>query len=532
MKKELGIFAGLAAIFLVAYFLNLADTQIQNAIIEAFSMLQWYARKHTLACVIPAMFIAGGIATFLSKEAVLRHLGPKANKLEAYTVASVSGTVLAVCSCSVLPMFAGIYRVGAGLGPASAFLYSGPAINVMAIFLTARVLGFQIGLARVIGAVLFAYVIGYAMALIFRSEEQSREKTIMQLPDPPPSRRSLLQTSLYFASMIGFLVFSDWANPSKAVVPVKQDVVAVAAKGTRLTLPEKAQLDVAMIEESGDHLTVELREPIAGLEEKARIVLAKSDVRVDAVRRGNPGTIIAVNAGAVAVTADKARFRLPDGARLIAAVLQDTRTDMTLQTEQPVGNLHKQAKLVVAKADIDLGAIGEETPANYRWAAWVFDHRWYFAGACAAALAAMLMFWFDRAELGEWMGQTWSFAKLIIPLLFAGVFITGFVGALLPEEQVARWVGGNSLAANFIASLIGAMWYFATLTEIPILEALFGLGMGKGPGLALLLAGPALSVPSIAVIYSVVGFKKTAVFVGLVVVMSTIVGMVFGAFVV
>ncbi len=457
MKRELAIFAGLAAIFLVAYFVNLADAKVQNAIMEAFSMLQWYARKHTLGCVIPAMFIAGGIATFLSKEAVLRHLGPKANKLEAYTVASVSGTVLAVCSCSVLPMFAGIYRVGAGLGPASAFLYSGPAINVMAIFLTARVLGFDIGLARVIGAVLFAYLIGYAMARIFRSEEQTRERAIMQLPDPPPSRRSLLQTSLYFASMIGFLVFSDWASPSKTVVPIKQQVVAV--------------------------------------------------------------------------TADKASVRLPDNARLVAAVLQDTRTHMTLQIDQPVGSLPRQARLVLAKRDVDLDAIGDQTPPNYRWAAWVFDHRWYFAGACAVALAMMLLFWFDRVELGEWMGQTWSFAKSIIPLLFAGVFVTGFVGALLPEEQVARWVGGNGLAANFLAAVIGAMWYFATLTEIPILEALFGLGMGKGPGLALLLAGPALSVPSIAVIYSVVGFKKTAVFVGLVVVMSTIAGMVFGAFV-
>jgi len=209
MKKELAILAGLAAIFLVAYFLNLADPSIQNAVMEAFSMLQWYARNHTLACVIPAMFIAGGIATFLSKEAVLRHLGPKANKLEAYSVASVSGTVLAVCSCSVLPMFAGIYRVGAGLGPASAFLYSGPAINVMAIFLTARVLGFNIGLARVIGAVAFAYIIGYLMAVIFRKEEQTREKAFLQVPDPPPSRRNLLQTSLYFASMIGFLVFRN-----------------------------------------------------------------------------------------------------------------------------------------------------------------------------------------------------------------------------------------------------------------------------------------------------------------------------------
>jgi uncharacterized membrane protein YraQ (UPF0718 family) len=305
MKKEWGIFLGLLTIFLIAYLLNFTDPKIQVAIMEAFYMLQWYARNHTLACVVPAMFIAGAIATFFSKEAVLRHLGPKANKVEAYGVASVSGTVLAVCSCSVLPMFAGIYRVGAGLGPAAAFLYSGPAINVMAIFLTARVLGVDLGIARIIGSVVFAVVIGLIMAAIFRKDEQEREVALMQLPDPPPSKRSLWQTALFLGAMIAFLVFADWANPS------------------------------------------------------------------------------------------------------------------------------------------------------------------------------------------------------------------------IPEELVASWVGGNSLLANFMASLIGAMWYFATLTEIPILEALIGLGMGRGPALALLLAGPALSLPSIAVIYSVIGFKKTFVFVFLTVIMST-----------
>ncbi len=197
MKKEWGIFLGLLAIFLIAYLLNFTDAKIQAAIMEACYMLQWYARNHTLACVVPAMFIAGAIATFFSKEAVLRHLGPKANKVEAYGVASVSGTVLAVCSCSVLPMFAGIYRVGAGLGPASAFLYSGPAINVMAIFLTARVLGFDLGIARVIGSVSFAVIIGLIMAAVFRKDEQDREVALMQLPDPPPSKRSLWQTSAY-----------------------------------------------------------------------------------------------------------------------------------------------------------------------------------------------------------------------------------------------------------------------------------------------------------------------------------------------
>ena len=441
MKKELTIFAVLAGIFLLAYFLNFGSPEIQNAIMEAFYMLQWYAREHTLACVVPAMFIAGAIAAFLNKEAVLRHLGPKANKVEAYSVASVSGTVLAVCSCSVLPMFAGIYRVGAGLGPASAFLYAGPAINVMAIFLTARVLGFELGFARVVGAVLFGVVIGLLMALIFRKDEEARTAATMQLPDPPPSKRTLRQTGLFFAAMLAFLVFSDWADPSQTIL------------------------------------------------------------------------------------------QKTDGTEMVVAVLQRTTEHYRVQLEEPLGDLEKGKKLIVPISEIAPDGVKQQTPENYRWAAAVRNHRWYLAGACGLAVVVMLWRWFEREELDEWMAQTWDFSKKIIPLLFGGVLVTGFVGALIPEEQVASWVGGDSLLSNFVASLIGAMWYFATLTEIPILEALTGLGMGKGPALALLLAGPALSLPSIAVIYSVVGFKKTAVFVTLTVVMSTFVGMMFGWFV-
>ena len=438
MKKELGIFLGLTAVFLVAYLLNLSDPKIQNAILEAFYMLQWYARFHTLACVVPAMFIAGAIATFLSKEAVLRHLGPKANKIEAYGVASVSGTVLAVCSCSVLPMFAGIYRVGAGLGPASAFLYSGPAINVMAIFLTARVLGMDLGIARILGSVTFAVIIGLIMAAVFRGDEEKREAAVMRLPDPPPAKRGLLQTAIFFAAMIAFLVFSDWASPSQTILH----------------------------------------------------------------RR--------------------------DGTKMQVAVLMETTEMVRVQVEEPVGQWKKGAKLMIPLSEI----VSREqvTPESYQWAATVHRYRWYAAFACLALTLLMMGAWFDRQELSDWTGQTWSFAKSIIPLLFGGVFVTGFVGALIPEELVASWVGGSGFQANVVASLIGALWYFATLTEIPILEALLGLGMGRGPALALLLAGPALSLPSIAVIYSVIGFKKTLVFCALTVLMSAVVGMVFGWF--
>ncbi len=437
-KKQLSIFAAMVGVFLFAYFVNFSSPEIQKAISEAFYMLQWYARYHTLACVVPAMFIAGAIATFFSKEAVLRHLGPKANKVEAYGVASTSGTVLAVCSCSVLPMFAGIYRVGAGLGPASAFLYSGPAINVMAIFLTARVLGFDLGIARIIGSIVFAVVIGLIMAMIFRKDEEVRTAAVMQLPDPPPAKRKLWQTALFFVCMITFLIFSDWANPSTTVI-------------------EKT-----------------------------------------------------------------------DGTHMHVSVLIRTAETYRVQLKEPLGNLKEGAKLMLDISDI--ASEVDSTPDNYKWVAWVFHHRWYIAGGFFLAVLAMSFGWFDRQELGEWMGQTWFFSKTIIPLLFGGVLVTGFVGALIPEEMVARWVGGESFLSNLIASMIGGMWYFATLTEIPILESLLGLGMGRGPALALLLAGPALSLPSIAVIYSVIGFKKTFTFVALTVIMSTMAGMVFGWF--
>lgn len=451
-RKDLGILITLVVVFLLAYFLNFASPQIQNAVLEAFLMLQWYARNHTLACVIPAMFIAGGIATFLSKEGVLRHLGPKANKLEAYAVASVSGTVLAVCSCSVLPMFAGIYRVGAGLGPAAAFLYSGPAINVMAIFLTARVLGFDLGLARVIGAVIFAVVIGLIMAWIFRSEENSRLKAALALPESPTPKRRLWQNAAFLGSMIAFLVFSDWSDPSQ----------------TRVELTPNAQITLM----DGSQRTVNFERPVS------------------------------------------------------VAVLMETTSSYRLQMEESVDNLAKGMKFNVEKTAVVSRA--QDTPPGYEFAAWVYRNRWYFAGVFLLLTVVMALGWFEKAELGAWLLETWSFSKQIIPLLFIGVFVTGFVGVLLPEKVVGGLVGGNSVRANLVASVIGAAWYFATLTEIPILEALIGLGMGKGPALSLLLAGPALSLPSIAVIYSVWGLKKTASFVVLTVILSTIAGIIFG----
>ena len=429
--KDWKKFAWLVGIFLVAYFLPLGNAKVSNAVLEAFRLLQWYAINHTLACVVPAMFIAGAISTFLSQASVMRYLGPKANRPLAYTVASVSGVVLAVCSCSVLPMFAGIYTMGAGLGPASAFLYSGPAINVMAIFLSARVLGLDLGVARAIGAMSFAFVIGLLMAVIFRRGEKKRNDLAMQMPKPPHSRRPLWKTSAYFVCMILLLVFSDWYNTNDVTITLKN------------------------------------------------------------------GTVLNAN------------------------VRYSTQDALDVQEYQPDGRLATDLRRL-NRADI---AATEPVPG---FTMTVHSIKWYLAGAMGLAVLLMVWRWFDRQEVKQWMQATWDFGMMIVPLLFGGVFVTGFIGALIPEQYVATLVGGESLGSNFVAAFVGMIWYFATLTEIPITEMLMRLGMGKGPALALLLAGPALSLPSILVIYKIVGWRKTFVFCALTVVMSTMVGWAFG----
>ncbi|MBL9136005.1 MAG: permease [Verrucomicrobiales bacterium] len=432
-RKELQVLAWMTGVFLLAYFLPLSNDTVQHAIQEAFKLLQWYVRNHTLACVVPAMFIAGAVTTFLSKEIVLRHLGPTSSKPKAYGVASVSGTVLAVCSCSVLPVFAGIHRLGAGLGPAIAFLYSGPAINVLAIFLTARVLGMPIGIGRAVGAIVFSIVIGWIMAMIFHREESVRVREAMAMPEAPPPSRPLWKTSLLLSGMVAFLVISDWYNP---------------------------------------------------------------------------GNVVVTTSG---------------GQTFSAISLQETRDEVVYQLEAPWNDRPVGAKFTLPKTEI---ATVREADT---WVIWLHHRKWWFAGAVGGVVLLMVWRWLDRTEISEWMGNTWDFSKQIVPLLFGGVFAVGFVGALIPETTVARWVGDNSLSSNLAASVIGAFWYFATLTEIPICEALGKLGMHQGPMLTLLLAGPALSLPSILVLKSVMGWRKTLSFTGLVIGLATLTGWAFGA---
>ena len=416
------------AVFLACFYLPVGTERFDNAILEAFHLTKWYAQEHVLLCLIPAFFIAGAIGVFVSQGAVMKYLGPSANKLLAYGVASVSGTILAVCSCTILPLFSGIRRMGAGLGPACAFLYSGPAINVLAIILTARILGTEMGIARGVGAVIFSIVIGGLMAFIFRAEEKDKMALQMALPEEE-QKRSLLQNGLYFGAMVAILVFANWGKPVEttgvwaAIYNVKWLVTAGFA----------AALGVILVVWFG-------------------------------MRAWKVGLVAAVVAGLAL---------LFPGHPVIA----------------------------------------------------------FTAGFVGLSVFTST----DKDELGDWFSSSWGFAKQILPLLLFGVLVAGAllgrVGheGLIPSEWVARAVGGNSFMANFFASFAGAFMYFATLTEVPIVQGLIGSGMGKGPALALLLAGPALSLPNMLVINSVLGVKKTVTFVSLVIVMATFSGMFYGS---
>ncbi|MCX7944286.1 MAG: permease [Deltaproteobacteria bacterium] len=380
-KKLLLIFL---VIFLSFWFLPIDNLSFRNALIEALALTKWYAREHVIFCLVPAFFIAGAISVFISQDSLMRYLGIKANKIVAYSVASISGSVLAVCSCTVLPIFAGIYKRGAGLGPAITFLYSGPAINILAIILTARVLGIEIGVARAIGSILFSVLIGIIMAILFKSNDRERISDTSELPYEPPKKKSLVN-AIYFTLLVGLLIFLNWGEAE-----------------------------------------------------------------------------------------------------------------------------------------------------NNNFFNFVHSIKWYLSGLVFIFLCITTFKWFTKDELILWADSSWQYIKMMFPLLFVGVFAAGFLfgrpgnEGIIPSEFVRSLVGGNSLTSNLFASVIGTIMYFATLTEVPIVQGLLGSGMGKGPALALLLSGPALSLPNIIVISNILGTKKTMVYVLLVIIFSTIIGLIFG----
>jgi uncharacterized protein len=421
--------AWIAGIFVVFYFLPVGSARFDGAVTEALALTQWYAREHVLLCLVPAFFIAGAISVFLRERAVLRYLGPRAPKPVAYGVASVSGTLLAVCSCTVLPLFGGIYASGAGLGPASAFLYSGPAINVLAIVLTANVLGAEIGIARALGAVVFALVIGLLMHLVFRRSEVERSGQWLPASEDDDAGRPIWQIASFFGAMVAILVFANWGAPDTAAGLW----YAVYAAKWKLTAASALLLAWALVRWMG---------------------------------------MGALEVGATAVVTAALALAVP---------------------HEPL--------IPFAAATLGL------------------------------SLAAST----SGGEAGEWFGASWGFAKQIFPLLLIGILAAGLLlgrpghEGLIPSTWVAEAVGTNSLGANLFAAVTGAFMYFATLTEVPILQGLLGNGMANGPALTLLLAGPALSLPSILVIRSFMGTKKTLVFLALVVVMATAAGMIYGA---
>lgn len=414
--------------FIVLYSMPVEDIAFQRAVQESLMLTRWYAREHVLLCLVPAFFIAGGISVFLKQEAVMHYLGPGAPRILSYGVASVSGTILAVCSCTVLPLFAGIYSMGAGIGPASAFLYSGPAINVLAVILTARVLGPELGIARAVGAVVFAIIIGLIMALLFRKTERNR---VPAESSEAAETRPLIQNILFFVSMVAILIFANWGRPST-------DTGIWASIYTCKWL-------------------------LTG--------------------------ISAIGLGAILT----GWFHVRLWKILLAGIVTAT-------------------------------------------VSWGFPHV-PEAGFAVGLTGLVLSLASTPGEMVQWLDETWTFTKQIMPLLLIGVLLAGLAlgrpghEGLIPSGWISSMVGENSIGANLFASVAGAFMYFATLTEVPILEGLIGNGMASGPALALLLAGPALSLPNMLVIHSIIGFKRTAAFTLLVILMATLTGLLAGIFI-
>ncbi|MFO7620948.1 MAG: permease [Bacteroidales bacterium] len=443
IKKEFKILAWIVAVFVFAFFMPIESERFDTAIAATLDLVKWYAREHVILCLLPAFFIAGVISVFVSQASVLKYFGAQAKKWVAYTVASVSGTILAVCSCTILPLFSSIHKRGAGLGPAIAFLYSGPAINILAIILTARILGFELGVARVIGAVAFSIIIGLSMSLIYRKEEKAKREEQMNIVSPP-EKRPMWQTSLHFFTLVLILVFANWGRPAEGDTT------------------------------STWYFIWHFKWWITGL---FSLVLCYSLIKIL-----------------------KIRWQWVLGAALVT-ILSVIVSNNLIESDRLRPLVPMLVGIIALSVITILDTMDEENRA--------------------------------------WTIATWDFAKQILPLLAIGVVTAGFllgsthdgvaIAGIIPNQWISALVGGNSVFSNLFASIVGAFMYFATLTEVPILQGLIASGMGKGPALALLLAGPSLSLPNMLVIRGVIGTQKTLVYISLVVVMATITGLIYGS---
>jgi hypothetical protein len=511
-KQEWKKLVWIVGVFLTFFWLPVGWQRLGGGIMEALRLARWYAREHVVLCLVPAFFIAGAIGVFVSQASVMKYLGAKANKVLAYGVASVSGSILAVCSCTVLPLFGGIWRMGAGLGPATAFLYSGPAINVLAIILTARILGMELGVARAVGAIGFSVVIGLVMELLYRGEELDSPDGQLGMSEPEVER-PLWKNALFFLVMVGVLVFANWGAPGT------WDYRPAGGEALRVDVVE-APFDP---HEAGAAF---------GLRPAGAAADGSRDFEVPAEdflkhRRATEG---------VWSTLWRNKWRITSVFGVGLALVLIFWFGVAWWKVVAAGIV--PAILVLA------------LPTDGLWVLLVFS---------AAVVGLSVSLGTSKGEGRQWLGATWGFAKQILPLLLIGVLIAGFLlgrpghPGLIPSQYVEMLVGdspdsmlavtglgGEGVASvvrsvwpvwtNFFAAIFGAFMYFATLTEVPILQGLIGAGMGKGPALALLLAGPALSLPNMLVIRSIMGTGKTIVFCSLVVVMATISGMIYGTF--
>lgn len=441
-QKEFKILGAILFVFLGFFFLPLQSETFQTALWATLDLAKWYAQEHVILCLLPAFFIAGVIAVFISQGSVVKYFGANAKKWVSYSIAAVSGTILAVCSCTILPLFSSIHKRGAGLGPAIAFLYSGPAISILSIILTARILGFEMGMARMGFAISFSVIIGMAMSFIYRKEERIKKEEQMVLTGDP-EQRSLKQIATVFFTLVLILVFVNWGAPMK------------------------------------------------------------SDTGIWSWIFSNKWIITGVLGGILSVSLVKIlKIKWTWVATSVLATIVSA-----LLAQHYVSN-SKLAPLIPMSVAI-------------------------------AALAVMTLNDKKNTENGEWTIASWGFAKQIMPLLAFGVLVAGFLlgsyhddvalNGVIPNAWIEWAVGGNSLLSNFLASFVGAFMYFATLTEVPIIQGLIASGMGKGPAMALLLAGPSLSLPNLLVIRKVLGTEKTLVYLVLVIILSTLAGYLYGS---
>jgi len=499
----------MAVAFVVCFYLPIGWDRFDTSLIESLALLKWYAREHILLCLVPAFFIAGAIGVFVSKDAVMKYLGPRASKPLAYGVAAVSGTLLAVCSCTILPLFAGIWRRGAGLGPACAFLYSGPAINVLAIILTGRILGVEIGAARAIGAISFSVIIGLLMHFFFRDEETQKAEAQMDAPEVEV-KRPLWHNVVFFCVMVGVLVFANWGAPNDY----------------KINLTDGSSIQAAIIESPED-----IHKPEAAY--KVKLLAGE-------------------NAGMEKTVKAK---------EVVSKIIEPGAWTTVWQNKWIIATVFVVIFALVLVFWFSISwwkLVWAAIPAIALAALVPMDGFGVLLPFSAGIIGLSYVLSTSKGEGEEWFAYSWGFAKQIMPLLLLGVLVSGLLlgrpghEGLIPGKYVAMLVGdtpdmffavtglgGGSFGdfvqsiwpiwTNLFASIVGAFMYFATLTEVPILQGLIGAGMGKGPALALLLAGPALSLPNMLVIRSVMGTRKTVVFCSLVVAMATISGMIYGS---